>query len=130
MLTLSEPELGEWLFIWGGNVEVTVAPGEELDFSWTGDFEIPDGSSIVGYRYGWDLTNFQYDPNDPGWAIPDLQDVHSAPTHSFGSGEHNFGVYVLDDIGRSTTGVVFITVDPSIPANGSTVSRLKAAWRD
>ena len=130
MLTLTEPELGEWLFIWGGNVPVTVASGEQLDFSWTGEFEVPDGASIVGYRYGWDLLDFQYDPNDPGWAIPELQDVHNAPTRSFSAGEHNFVVYVVDDIGRSTTAVVFITVDDSVPADGTTVSRLKAAWGD
>ena len=56
--------------------------------------------------------------------------MHTAPTRSFSNGTHNFAVYVEDDIGRSTIGVVLITVDDALPADHGTMGGLKSAWAD
>ena len=106
LLTVSEAQLGDWMFEWDGTVSVDVAPGTPLNFSWLADGE-PHGVIITGYRYGWDVQDIN-DSADPGWMIPWTEDALSSPTQIFNVGTHSFAVLVKDDIGRETQAIVNI----------------------
>lgn len=125
-LTLTEPTLGQWTFFLLGQEEVTVDSGQLMSFSWIGEPEL-DGSTVTGYRYGWDLADF-YDPDDPGWAYDGLADVTSAPPMSFTQGTHTLTVWVEDDLTRYTVGTLVITVDQTVPVPQTSWGQLKSTW--
>jgi hypothetical protein len=126
LLTVAEPDLGNWYFSWDGIEYVVVAPGEALDFSWSAEYDVQETvGTIVGYRYGWDVAD-PNDPYDPNWAYEGLAEVTSAPTQSFSSGAHSLVIRVEDDQGRVTLGRIYISIDASVPDAPTSWSRIKA----
>lgn len=127
LLTVDEPALGQWSFMWTyENYSVTVAPGQELDFSWTAEFDIDVGATITGYRYGWDVADFN-DPDDSGWETG-WTNVLSAPTRSFAEGTHNLIVLVTDDLGRTTSGEIRINVEGVVLTERRSLGEMKSEW--
>jgi hypothetical protein len=128
VLTIEESNLGPWLFQWTyGSYPVSVAPDQELNFSWSAEFDIDDGATILGFRYGWEVTDFN-DPDDPGWVTPGWEEVFSAPTQSFSAGSHNLTVIVKDDMGRVTDGVINISVDANVSTHTRSLGWVKGGW--
>jgi hypothetical protein len=81
VLRISEPYLGSFPFL-GVDfrpTQVSVPPGFEMNWTWTGDAS-SYGGVVQGFRYGWDIADF----NDPReW------EVTSAP-HILGTGPTTF----------------------------------------
>jgi hypothetical protein len=124
ILTLTEADLGQWIFEWFGSELVTVGPGQPLNFNWTADAQTHDGT-ITEYRFGWDIVDAA-DPNDPGWAMAWQEAVLNAQAQSFQQGTHNFVVLARDDLGRETRAVIVITVDSSTPTAPISWGRVKS----
>ncbi|MEZ4386710.1 MAG: hypothetical protein R3D98_03890 [Candidatus Krumholzibacteriia bacterium] len=126
VLTVQEPELGQWTFegVDAALVAVEVGEGEALDFSW---LAVPGdgGAAISGYRYGWDLVD-PSDPFDPGWATDLQPDLLAAPTQVFSTGVHTLHVEVRDDADGVTRGGVEITVIPPVPVRSRSWSEVRA----
>lgn len=123
-LTISEALVGQWVFAGSGTANLTVAPAQLLNFSWSAD---AGTATVTGYRYGWDVLDTG-DPNDLGWAIEWSLDAFSAPAHSFAAGLHKLVVQAKDDLGHLTTATILIQVDPNVAAGAVSWGWLKGAW--
>jgi hypothetical protein len=125
LLTISEPDHGQWIFMWIGDASVVVNAGEELDFTWTAEYDVQETEgTILGFRWGWDLTDPD-DPDDPGWEYEGLADVTSAPRTSFQTGTHNLVVWTEDDIGRISWGRLTISVEEAVSDRRVSVGQVK-----
>ena len=129
VLTVQEPELGEWVFqgIDDPHLELQVVEDDLLDFSWLAEPGQPD-ASILGYRYGWDLAD-PSDPDDPNWATELQPDLLSAPTQSFSTGVHSLHVEVQDDLGGVTRAWISMQIVPPVTVDATTWHALKALFR-
>jgi len=129
LLTVQEPELGQWQFEGTGGppIEVTVLEDDPLDFSW---LAVPGGSGalIDAYRYGWDLVD-PGDPFDPNWATDWQVDLLAAPTIAFASGTHTLHVAVRDVAMNVTRGAVVLAVTPPVAQEARTWSAVRRLFR-
>jgi hypothetical protein len=128
VLTVNEPNLGSWIFQTNGQeppVIVTAASPATVLFDWSADASAY-GGTIVGYRYGWDIT----DPDDDEqWEIPwEFGTITSAPQRTFFFGTHVLDVQTKDDAGTVTWGSVRINVQVPTPVESSTWGAIKALY--
>ena len=128
VLTVAEPDLGEWVFqgLDDPSIELQVLENDPLDFSWLAEPGQPD-ADIVGYRYGWDVTDPD-DPFDPNWATDLDPGVLSAPTRTYSSGVHWLYVEVQDDLGGVTRGGIRMQIVPPVGIDARAWSAVKALF--
>jgi hypothetical protein len=112
-LTVWEPNLG--LFAATGMNSrhlLEIAGGQGLNFSWLGSAE-RYGSTIVTYRYGWDVLDPD-DPEDPNWAVPPgVTMLHrKSPEQVFSSGAHTLTIQCQDFDGQTARISIVLDVMP------------------
>lgn len=129
LLTVQEPELGQWQFEGTDDppIEVTTVENDPLDFSWLAVLG-GSGTPIEAYRYGWDLADPD-DPWDPNWATDWQVDLLAAPTIAFASGTHTLHVAVRDVAMNVTRGTVVLAVTPPVAQEARTWSALRRLFR-
>jgi hypothetical protein len=110
LLMITEPFIGSQQFL-GMNprpAAVTFPVGLELKFSWKADAS-SYGGRIVGYRYGWDVSDIN---NDNDWKVGfSLQCTHASPLR-FYSGVHTLFVEAVDISGAITLGMMELSLVP------------------
>jgi hypothetical protein len=86
-----------------------------VSFCWTADAR-DYGGMIVGYRYGWDITDFD-DPSQ--WDVPFTPisdgEEQCSPAVIYDSGVHTFYVEVIDNSGILSRIPIEITYGPEQP---------------
>jgi hypothetical protein len=80
-------------------------PGVPLTFKWIADAS-SYGGEIAGYRYGWDILNFE------AWDAPYLHHCTSSIETTFHAGVHTLYIEAIDQAGKVTLGGVEITITP------------------
>ncbi len=108
-LTISEPFLGSFRFV-GTNLNAILKelpPGVPLNFKWEAT-AAEYGAEIVGYRYGWDVSDIN---NPTDWAVP-LGPYKTAPTKTLYAGTHSFLVESRDNSTKVTRGEIIIEIIP------------------
>ena len=112
LVRVRERFLGDFSFI-GTNIttkRVSVPPGFEINFGWTGDAS-HYGGEIASFRYGWDIV----EPGDPSqWDVFPSPHITSAQAKTFYSGVHTFYIESVDNLGMKTLGTIEITVIPAV----------------
>ena len=92
-LIITEPFVGGRAFL-GMNARtegILFPTGLEMNFSWEADASAY-GGQIVGYRYGWDVSDID---RKKDWAVKFSLDHTSAPPIAFQSGSHTLYVEAL-----------------------------------
>ncbi len=109
-LTITEPFLGGKWFLGMNPRPTTVSfpAGLEMNFSWTASAGFY-GGSIVGYRYGWDVSDIN---DDQEWATEfSLQCTRAIPV-AFQTGVHTLFVEAIDNSGAITLGMIELSLVP------------------
>ncbi len=110
LLKVSDTFLGDFSFIGTGITakRVSVPPGFEIKFKWTGDAS-NYGGEVASYRYGWDIAELG-DPSQ--WEVFPSPYITSAQAKTFYSGIHTFYIESLDNLGTRTFGAIELSVIP------------------
>ncbi len=112
VLRINEPFLGTFSFL-GVDFrpeQVSVPPGFEMNWTWTGDAS-SYGGVVQSFRYGWDIA----DLNDPAeWDVFPSPYVTTAGPKTFYSGIHTLYVESADNLGTKTLGTIEVTVIPIV----------------
>ncbi len=89
-----------------------IAQNQPLNYAWSGTAEGYAGS-VVGYRYGWDVTDAT-DENDPGWSIQvgNTPQHRRSPVRQFQNGVHTLTVQCFDNSGQMTMLTIRFSVVP------------------
>jgi hypothetical protein len=89
-----------------------IAQNQPLQFEWSATAD-SYGGIITGYRYGWDVEDFD-DPADPGWRVQfGLSDSHRrTELTTFSSSQHVLTVESRDNSGLWTRINYFLDVVP------------------
>jgi hypothetical protein len=106
-LRLYDPILRGGKFI--GTISLPVKrrlpPGVPVTIRWAADAS-SYGGEIVGYRYGWDVPDFET------WDAPYLPSCTSSLEAAFNVGTHTIYIEAIDQMGKVTRGGFEITIVP------------------
>jgi hypothetical protein len=109
-LIITEPFLGSKVFLGMDPRPTTVSfpTGLEMNFSWKADAS-SYGGRIVGYRYGWDVSDIN---DDHDWAVEFPLQITHARSIAYQSGVHTLFVEAIDNSGAITLGMIELSLVP------------------
>jgi hypothetical protein len=109
-LIITEPFLGSKVFLGMDPrpTAVSFPTGLEMNFSWKADAS-SYGGRIVGYRYGWDVSDIN---DDHDWAVEFPLQITHARSIVFQSGVHTLFVEAIDNSGAITLGMIELSLVP------------------
>ncbi len=95
-----------------GFAEDDIAQNQPLRFDWSGS-AASYGGVVIGYRYGWDIEDLDYD-DDPGWATQfGLTGAHiESEQIAFDSGSHVLTIECIDNSNLKTRFTYVLNVVP------------------